>query len=94
MKIDHKISFEGDKLIERRTFDNNPYLKNVEELRRAGVGQTGESRLVGRLPTHIVSQWLKEAGLKWDDHEAVKDLIRTKMLSGDFDKFRVWSGTY
>jgi hypothetical protein len=63
-------------------------------LREAGVGQTGESRLVGTIPMHIVAEWMKEAGLSWDDNEAKKDVIKRKMLSGDFDKFRVWKGTY
>jgi hypothetical protein len=38
--------------------------------------------------------WLKEAGVRWDDHEAKKQIIRKKLLSGDFAAFRVWEGTY
>ena len=43
---------------------------------------------------HLVAQWIKEAGLEWSDKQATQDLIRKKMLSGDFDKFRIWKGTY
>ena len=53
----------------------------------------GESRLAGEIPLHIVETWAKEAGIKWDD-PAMKDVIKRKLLSGDFDKFRVWKGTF
>jgi len=42
---------------------------------------------------HLLSQWLKEAGVSWGSKEA-KDVIKRKMLSGDFDKLRNWQGTY
>ena len=84
-----------DKGIEiKKTFDNNIYIEQAKAIRDQGLGQTGESRLVGRIPMHLVSQWIKDAGLSWNDKKATQDLIRTKMLSGDFDKFRVWKGTY
>ena len=37
---------------------------------------------------------LKEAGVKWDDVEARQQVVKRKILSGEFDKFRVWKGTY
>ena len=78
----------------QKTFDNDVYIEQAKQIRDQGLGQTGESRLVGRIPMHLVSQWIKDAGLNWNDKKATQDLIRTKMLSGDFDKFRVWKGTY
>jgi hypothetical protein len=42
----------------------------------------------------MVTEWMKEAGVALDDNDARKDIIRKKMLSGDFDKFRVWEGTF
>lgn len=77
-----------------KQYDNNVYLDEVAEMRKQGVGMTGESRLVGRIPVHLVAQWMKEAGVSWSDNEAKKDLIRKKMLSGEFDAFRVWKGNY
>ena len=77
-----------------KKYDNNVYLDEVKEMRKQGVGMTGENRLVGRIPMHLVSQWVKEAGIKWSDTEAKKDLIHKKMLSGEFNAFRVWKGTY
>jgi len=49
--------------------------------------------LAGEIPLHIVEMWAKEAGIKWGD-PAMKDVIKRKLLSGDFDKFRVWKGTF
>jgi hypothetical protein len=96
MKIGEKIHHEdgGNTLVVEKIYDNEPYLDEVKAIKEAGLGQTGEKRLVGRIPLHILSQWIKEAGLRWDDHDAVRDVIKRKMLSGDFDKLRVWEGTY
>jgi len=78
----------------QKTFDNDVYIEEAKQIRDQGLGQTGENRLVGRIPVHLVVQWMKEAGLSWSDTEAKKDLIRKKMLSGEFDAFRVWKGSY
>jgi hypothetical protein len=96
MKIGEKVHHEdnGQTLVVEKIYENQPYLDDVKAIKDAGLGQTGEKRLVGRIPLHILSQWIKEAGLHWDDHDAVRDVIKRKMLSGDFDKLRVWEGTY
>ena len=78
----------------QKKFDNDVYIEEAKQIRDQGLGQTGENRLVGRIPVHLVVQWMKEAGLSWSDTEAKKDLIRKKMLSGEFDAFRVWKGSY
>jgi len=88
------IDHEADKIIVQRTFANDPYIEDVKRLKDAGVGQTGESRMVGRIPMHVLSQWLKEAGVDWSDRGACQEVVKRKMLSGEFDKLRVWEGTY
>jgi len=94
MKIGERMYFDGDKLVHHRKFDNDPYLREADRLRKAGVGQTGEKRLVGRVPMHLINDWLKEAGVSWDDRQGRQDVIKRKMLSGEFDKLRVWEGSY
>jgi len=84
----------GDTLTIEKVYDNEPVLRQVEEIKHSGMGQTGDKRLVGRIPMHIMSQWLKEAGVDWSDHGAAQEVIKRKMLSGDFNKFRVWEGKY
>jgi hypothetical protein len=48
---------------------------------------------VGVIDAALINEWLKEAGISWDD-PARADVVKRKMLSGDFDKLRVWEGTY
>jgi len=87
-------SADGRTLTIHRRFANDPYLKKAEQMREQGTGMTGENRLAGIVPMHLLAEWIKVAGLTWEDTDAVKDLVRRKMLSGDFDKLRVWQGRY
>jgi hypothetical protein len=94
MLIKETITPTGTGIEIKKTFDNNIYIEQAKAIRDQGLGQTGESRLVGRIPIHMVAQWIKEAGLSWSDKAATQDLIRKKMLSGEFDAFRIWKGSY
>jgi len=96
MKTKEHVQYnqKEDKIEIARTFDNAPSLDRAESLRKAKVGLTGENRLVGSIPLHIMALWCKDAGVKWDDIEARKEVVRKNILSGEFDKFRVWQGTF
>jgi hypothetical protein len=96
MKIKEKVHIDNknDKIVVEKQYDNQSYLNRAEQLRKAGAGVQGENRLVGTIPIHIVKMWCDEAGIKWGDTEDRKAIIKKKMLSGDFDKLRVWQGTF
>ncbi|MAN62438.1 MAG: hypothetical protein CMI60_10890 [Parvibaculum sp.] len=96
MKVKEQVQYnqKEDKIEIARTFDNAPSLDRASGLRQAKVGFTGENRLVGSIPLHIMAQWCKDAGVQWDDIEARKEVVRKNILSGEFDKFRVWQGTF
>ena len=96
MKIKEQVQYnrKEDKIEVVRTFDNQPSLNRAEDLRKAKIGMTGDNRLVGSIPLNIMAQWCKEAGVKWDDIEARKEVVKKNILSGEFDKFRVWQGTF
>tara|TARA_R110000868_G_scaffold9061_1_gene45871 strand:+ start:547 stop:837 length:291 start_codon:yes stop_codon:yes gene_type:complete len=96
MQIKEKVHFDKkeDKIIIEKTYDNQGVLDRAENLRKGKHGMTGENRLVGSIPIHIVAQWCKDVGVKWDDIEARKEVVRKNILSGEFDKFRVWKGTF
>ena len=96
MKIGEKVHINENKkeIIVESVYSDTPYLDRVAELNKRGLGQEGESRLVGSVPIHLIKEWCKELGVKWDDVEARKDVVKKKMLSGEFDKLRVWKGTY
>jgi len=96
MKINETIHHDksSDKIIVERSFDNNPALIRAEQLRKAKVGVDGDNKLVGSIPIHIIKMWCDEAGIKWSDIEARRDVVKKKILSGEFDKLRVWQGTF
>jgi hypothetical protein len=96
MKIGEKILYDHtqDKVVIQKTHDVTPEMHRAQALRDAGAGQKGEHRLVGTIPLNLIAEWCKEAGVKWDDSQARQEVVKRKILSGDFDKFRVWKGTY
>jgi hypothetical protein len=94
MKENGHFDSDGEKFTIERKYDVNPALEESRILRDSGAGVTGENRLVGRIPMFMITEWMKEAGVNADDNEARKEIIRKKMLSGEFDKFRVWKGTF
>jgi len=96
MKIGEKIMFDHaeNKVVLQKTHDVNPEMHQAKMFREAGVGQSGEHRLVGTIPLHMIAEWCKEAGVNWDDTQARSEVVKRKILSGEFDKFRVWKGRY
>ena len=96
MKIAEEIKYDPveEKLVVKKTHDMNPERYRAKMLREAGVGQKGEHRLVGTIPLALIAEWCKEAGVRWDDQQARQDVVKRKILSGDFDKFRVWEGRF
>ena len=96
MKIKEEfIDGEGDKFHVKQVFDPNPSLKSVEKARQLNPeGKVGESRHIGRVPGWLISHWLQEAGIKFSDIKARDELIKKKMMSGEYSAFRNWTGTY
>ena len=96
MKLGEKVLYDHteDKVVVQKTHDVTPEMHRAQMLREAGCGQSGESRLVGTIPLNLIAEWCKEAGVRWNDTQARQEVVKRKILSGDFDKFRVWKGTY
>lgn len=102
MKVGEKIHEEDGKLIIEKSHDFTPILKQMEQIRKQGVigmdGDTtgkGDARFIGRIPMALAEQWCKEAGVKWSDAGARGEVIKRKILSGEFDAFRSdWKKSY
>lgn len=92
-KVGEEFITEGDRIVHKKRHDWNDMLKRNEMLRQNGNGKFGDSVLIGSIDADLVGIWLKEAGISWDD-PARDDVIKRKMLSGEYDKLRVWKGTY
>jgi hypothetical protein len=93
-KISENISFEHDHMVVKQRHDASQALKDARLARDAGIGMSGENRLVGFLDPAMLGVWLKEAGVAWSDTEAAKEVVQRKIISGEFAKFRVWDGSY
>lgn len=102
MKVGEKVYEDDGKLIIEKSHDFTPVLKQMEQIRKQGIigmdGDTtgkGDARFIGRIPLALAEQWCKEAGVKWSDAAARGDVIKRKILSGDFDAFRTdWKKSY
>lgn len=94
IKLSESHQFDGNRLLVKQTHDVNPALERAAALRSAGATHSGENALVGVIPAFMLTEWAKEAGVRWDDHEAMRDVLKRKMLSGEFSAFRVWDGKY
>ena len=95
-EIKQTITFEGDDtMIIKRTHDANQMLLDAEYARQHSPNSHGSDyKLIGEIDMAFVDLWLKEAGVKWTDTQAVKDVIKKKLMSNEFQKLRVWEGKW
>ena len=98
MKVKDELIYDhgSDKIVHKKTHDFTPEIHHAKVLRDAiGEEQKGaDKKLVGTIPLALIGQWIKEAGVEWTDHGAVQEVVKRKILSGEFDQFRVWKGKY
>ena len=98
-KVKEDIFFEHDadgvdSMVIKNTFSADRALADARLCRDAGKENFGDSKLVATLPMELITVWLKEAGVKWSDSQAVQDIIKSKLLDSSNSKFRVWDGKY
>ena len=93
-KISEKIDFEHDHMVIKQRHDVSQSLRDAQVAKDAGIGMSGENRLVGFVDGAVLGAWLKEAGVAWSDTEAAKEVVKKKMMSGEVSKLRVWDGSY
>ena len=94
-KIAEKYSFEGDNLIIKKTFDASHVLNDAQHAREVTKNSFGSDwKHAGYVDMGMLGSWLKEAGVSWEDTEAVKDVIKKKLMSGEFQALRVWEGKW
>lgn len=97
MKIAEKWFEQDGQVVHQKTHDWTNLLKQTQALRSNGLDGFGESKLVGRIDMDLWSLWAKEAGIKGSDPDfasKMKEVVKRKLLDGEFAKLRVWQGTY
>lgn len=88
---------EDGKLVFHKRTDPTNVLNSAERLRALDKDApqfAADWRHVGRLDKHVVEMWLKEAGVKWDDQAAVREVIKKNLMDSNYAQFRVWEGSY
>ena len=94
-KISEKFSFEDDNLLIKKTFDASHMLYDAKHAREVTQNSFGSDyKHVGNVDMGLLGVWLKEAGVSWEDTPAVKDVIKRKLMSNEFQALRVWEGSY
>jgi len=94
-KIAERFTFEDDKIIIKRTHDASHMLKDAQQARELTENSFGSDyKLAGVVDMALLNVWLKEAGVSWSDTEAVKDVLKRKLMSNEFSALRVWDGAY
>ena len=94
-KLSEKVSFEDDKLIIKKTFDASHMLNDAKHAREVTQNSfASDYKHVGNVDFGLLGVWLKEAGVSWEDTEAMKEVIKRKLMSNEFSALRVWEGSY
>lgn len=94
-KINETIKIEDDKLIIKKTHDATAALKDAAHAREVTDNGFGSDyKHVGNVDMAMLGLWLKEAGVAWTDTQAVKDVLKRKLMSNEFRDLRVWEGKY
>lgn len=94
MKIGERFhDDEGSKFVIEEIHDYNPTLNRARIMRDRGP-EWGESRHVASIPSHLFFEWLKEAGVSPSDTKAAEEVLKRKLMSGEFSAFRNWEGNW
>lgn len=83
---------DDDRLLIHKTADATDALHRARMLRDSGNTLMSDSVCVGSVPIELVAKWAIEAGVSWDDTEALEDVVMRKLMDGEFAKFRVYEG--
>lgn len=92
MKIADKLVEDGDKVVHVRSYDFQQAIDETKVL--AETEKPDDWWHVGHIPMELMAIWIKEAGLKWEDTQAVSDLVRKKLLSGEYANLRPHQGSF
>lgn len=79
---------DESRIIHHRQVDVEPVLAQARFLRETPARMT-EGRHVARIPAILIREWCKEAGVKYSDVNARREVMMRKLQSGDFAKFAV-----
>lgn len=86
--VSHTLTFEGDQLVRKQTFDAEPILEAAKAERNATAGERwGEGRKVGTIPMAIYNQILQTYQGREAREQAILSFLRQNQAFVTFDKF-------
>lgn len=94
MKISEKVTAENRLLYVEQKHDVAETLRMaalIRQAREANVRQAIQNDWIplGVVPGVMARDWANEAGVRMDDHEAMQDVLKRKLLDGQFSKLRI-----
>lgn len=83
---------EGDNLIERRSFDAEPYIEHAMALQNAGITGSSDFRHAAHFPPGLFEVYMKHHGISF--HELMANPVHVKNMLNDpgLSRFRIWRG--
>jgi hypothetical protein len=95
-KVKEEITVDDDGTIHVvNHFDGNQILRQAQYAREVSPNAVGSDwKHVGEITSEMLHIWLKEAGVSWTDPEAIKEVIKRKLMDGEFSQLRNWEGKW
>lgn len=94
-RIGERVTVDGDKLIIKNTYNGDKMLDDARRARDTVEHSFGSDyKCAGFVDMALLGVWLREAGVAWTDTAAVKDVMKKKLMSNEFNALRVWEGSY
>lgn len=77
-----------------REQDCEPIIKEVEDIKlfTDGRGKTSLGYWVGRIPGIISEQYMKEAGITWNEYISNPEHVERIINNPDYKKFKIFQG--
>ena len=96
MSYRNDIVQEDGQVFIRKAHDVSADMRRIEDLRSLGQSaqDTKRGRHVGAIPYGVLDMWMQEEGVLYSEPDKVKEVIKKKLLSGDFAKLRLHEGTF
>lgn len=89
-----EIKRDGKTIRSKHTYDAQPVLDEVAELRNSHEPGKSHWRHVASVDTRTIDHLCKLKGVRPDDPDAVRDMLKTALMDGTLAKYRVWEGTF
>lgn len=86
------VWMDGNDLVERRTFDAEPFIEEAKALHSCGLQGSSEWRHAGHFPPGFAEYYCQLKGITYHELMANPVHIKNMLNDPDLSGFRVWKG--